>query len=395
MNDLEDIMLKTVKEAELNGKDVLARVDFNVPIGKPDGNGEIDDDTRIKAALPTIEYILQYGAKRLVLMTHVDPWDDIPPTTKDSRLKTDKIAQRLSDLLGINVTKVDDCVNIDLPETGVIMLENLRFHKGEKKDDPVFAGKIADLLPKHNRVYVNDAFGTCHRAHASVHAIVEHFDEAYAGLLLAKEVKYLGPVATNPRKPFYALLGGSKVSDKIQTIKNLSLKATKLFIGGRMALAFANAPGMDQEEARYAQELIAKYGSKIVLPVDYKTDKGDIVPANNLPKGAQFWDIGPKTVDLWKDQMDDAKTIFGNLVMGYIEKPGFDYATNQLILYMADSDATTIIGGGDSVKAVKKLIKKGQIKEDSIDHISTGGGASMEMLEGKELPGLEALGFYS
>ena len=225
MSDLETIMLKTVKEVELKDKDVLARVDFNVPIGKPDGIGAIEDDTRIRAALPTIKYILDSGARRLVLMTHVDPWDEISPTTKDLRLKTDKIATRLSDLLGMPVTKADDCIDVDLPETGIIMLENLRFHKEEKKDDAVFAKKIADLLPVENRVYVNDAFGTCHRAHASIHAIVQYFEEACAGLLLAKEAKYLGPVAKNPKQPFYAILGGSKVADKIQTIENLARKA--------------------------------------------------------------------------------------------------------------------------------------------------------------------------
>jgi phosphoglycerate kinase len=395
MSDLETIMLKTVKEVELKDKDVLARVDFNVPIGKPDGMGAIEDDTRIRAALPTIKYILDSGARRLVLMTHVDPWDEISPTTKDLRLKTDKIATRLSDLLGMPVTKADDCIDVDLPETGIIMLENLRFHKEEKKDDAVFAKKIADLLPVENRVYVNDAFGTCHRAHASIHAIVQYFEEACAGLLLAKEAKYLGPVAKNPKQPFYAILGGSKVADKIQTIENLARKAKKLFIGGKMALAFAKAYGIDPAEIGAAEKLLAAYGSKLVLPVDYKTEKGDIVPANNLPQGAQLWDLGPETLKQWTAGIEDAATIFGNLVVGYIEKQGFDYATNGLIVAMANSKATTIIGGGDSVKAVNKLIKKGIIKEGSIDHISTGGGASMELLEGKELPGLKVLGFYS
>jgi phosphoglycerate kinase len=392
MQDLEN-MLKTIEQLDLKGKRVLMRVDFNVPIGSPDGNGSIEDDSRIRAALPTIRYVLDNGASQLVLMTHIDPWDEISPTTKNKKLRTNNVADRLGKLLKQEVTKLDDCVDVVFPYVSVVVLENLRFYKEEKKNDTIFAEKLA----KNCDVYVNDAFGTCHRAHASVDAVVAAFKKAGkqygAGLLVQKEVEALAPLLRNPPKPFYVILGGSKVESKIGVIDSLGKKADKIFVGGKMALAFANVGYIEEAEREKARELIARYQHKLVLPVDYRTEDGKVVPAGNIPAGKNVYDIGPSTITEWRKQMGSAKAIFSNIIVGYFEKPPFDEGTNSLIRKMAEltkKGVVAVIGGGDSVAAVQKLGLYEQMT-----HVSTGGGASLEFLEGKELPGLKALGFYS
>jgi len=391
MEDLET-MLKTLKDMDFKGKRVLMRVDFNVPIGNPDGKGDIEDDFRIRSVLPTINYVLDHGASQVVLMSHLDPWDDISPTTKDPRLKMDKVAKRLSELLEQDVKKVDDCINISLPSAKVVMLENLRFYKEEKKNDV----KFAEALAKNGQVYVNDAFGTCHRAHASVEAVVKYFKEYGAGLLVQKEVEMLYPVMKTPKKPFYVIMGGSKVKSKIDVIESIGKKADKIFIGGKMALAFAGVEYIDQEERDAASNLMDKFPAKLILPLDYMTeDKAILLAESPLIASAErkIYDIGSKTIKEWKRELTDAKTVFSNIIVGYFEKPPFDNGTNSLIRYMVEltkKGVITIIGGGDSASAVQKLGL-----QDKVSHVSTGGGASLELLEGKELPGLKVLGYYS
>jgi 3-phosphoglycerate kinase len=378
MSGLEE-MLRTVKDVGIENKRVLIRVDFNVPI---DDSGNITDDFRIKSALPTINYCLEHGASQVVLMSHLDPWKDNPASEKDPRLKMDNIAYELSELMGQKVSKVNDCVDIELPETKLVLLENLRFHKEEKKDDDGFAKRLSE----HGDVYINDAFGTCHRAHASVHAITQYFDEFCAGLLVEKEVEYFQPVMEDPKRPFYVILGGTKVSSKIDVIESLAQRADKIFIGGRMALAFAGLESIDKEERHKAKSLLEKYSDKIVLPLDYVAEDETLFDSANLPNDKNLYDIGSRTIEDWKEKMKDGRTIVANVILGYVERKPFDNATNQMIRFMADSDAITIIGGGDSVSAV---MKSGRY--DDISHVSTGGGASLELLEGKELPGLKVL----
>jgi phosphoglycerate kinase len=382
-------MLKTLEQLKLNGKRVLCRVDFNVPIGKPEtSKGEIKDDFRIRSALPTIRYVLDQGAD-IVLMTHIDPWDEISPATKDPRLRTNNVAIRLSELIGMPVAKVDDCVDIELPKSRIVMLENLRFHKEEKKNDDDFARKLA----KNGDVYVNDAFGTCHRAHASVDAVVKYFREHGAGLLVQKEVEALQPVLVDPKHPFYVIMGGSKVGSKIAVIESLGKKADKIFIGGKMALAFAGVDYIEAQERETAARLMKQYPGKIVLPVDYRAEDCEVYSSDSIPSGLNIYDIGPETVKDWGEQIKNAKTTFSNIIVGYFEKQPFDQGTNGLIQAVARSKGFSVIGGGDSVKAIFDLIKKGVVKAEDFDHISTGGGASLEFLEGKVLPGLAALGY--
>ena len=376
-------MLKTVNELDIKDKRVLVRVDFNVPI---DEKGEITDDFRIRSALPTIQYLMDNGAKQVVLMSHLDPWKETPASTKDSRLKMDNVADALSGLLDQDVAKVDDCVDVELPDSKLVVLENLRFHKEEKKNDDGFSKKLA----KNGEVYVNDAFGTCHRAHASVEGVVKYFKDYGAGLLVQREVEMLNPVLQNPEHPLYVILAGAKVSSKIGVIEKMAESADKLFIGGKMALAFVGVDYIDEEERAKAKELLGKYGSKLVLPVDYVTEDEVVVGADAIPEGKNIFDVGPKTTSLWKQMMDDAKTIVSNGILGYFEKPPFDTGTNEMMKYMAQSSATTILGGGDSASAAMHLGL-----QDKISHVSTGGGASLEFLEGKELPGLKVLGLYN
>ncbi len=379
MESLET-MIRTLDDVEVKGKRVLVRVDFNVPVDK---KGKITDDFRIRRAVPTFVYLLDHGASQLVLMSHLDPWDETPASTKDPRLKMNRVARRLGQLIKESVAKVDDCINVALPDRKIVVLENLRFYKEEKKNDETFAKALAE----NGEVYVNDAFGTCHRPHASVEAIVKYFKEnSCAGLLVQKEVEAADRILRKPEHPFYVILGGSKVSSKINVIESLAKKADKLFIGGKMALAFAGVPYIEEDERKKAEELKKKYGKKLSLPVDYYDEDNHYVLSRNIPQDRNIYDIGPETLKAWESQMKDAKTIVWNGPLGYFEKKPFDRATNAIARYLANSKAVTVVGGGDSASAVQKLNL-----QKKMTHVSTGGGAFLEFLEGKELPAIKAL----
>lgn len=386
----------TVKDLDVGGKKVLVRVDFNVPL---DG-GKVTDDTRIRAALPTIEFLLANQAK-VILVTHLGR----PKGKVVEELRLDPVAQRLSDLLKIEVIKTDDTVGDEvdrainqLAPDQVLLLENVRFNPGEKANEPAFAKQLADLAD----IYVNDAFGTAHRAHASTAGVADLLPAA-AGMLVEKELRLMGEALRNPERPFTAILGGAKVSDKIGVIDNLLEKVDALIIGGGMANTFLEAQGYDlkaslveKEKLALAKEALAKAeekGVKLLLPQDllvasevqadseYRTVSLDQVPDN--------WkavDIGEKTAKMFVDQIVASKTIIWNGPMGVFELAPFAKGTEALAQAMVDVDGITIVGGGDSVAAVEKMGVA-----DKLTHISTGGGASLQFLEGKPLPGIEAL----
>ncbi len=376
-------MLRILKNTDIRDKRVLVRVDFNVPI---DEKGEILDDFRIRSSLPTIKHLIDNGASQIILMSHLDPWKDNPASNKDPRLKMDNVANKLSELIGERVTKTNDCIDIELSNSYIILLENLRFHEEEKNNDRSFAKKLAQYCD----VYVNDAFGTCHRSHASVYAITNYVKESCAGLLIEKETMMLNPILESPQHPFYVIIGGAKVESKIDVIENMGESADKILIGGKMALAFQGVTYIDENEREEARILMEKYPDKIILPSDYITEDEKEVDAVVIPENKNLFDLGSKTLSEWKDILDNAKTVIWNGPLGYFENPPFDAATNELANYLANSSAITIIGGGDSANAIRKLNL-----QDKMTHVSTGGGASLEFLEGKELPGLEVLGFYS
>ena len=386
---------KTITDIDVSGKRVLVRVDFNVPLQ----DGAVTDDRRIRAALLTIEYLLQNGAA-VVLMSHLGR----PKGQVVDSLKMDPVAARLSELLGRPVQKLDDCVGeavesaVNAMQPGdVILLENTRFHPEEKKNDPQFAAQLAKL----GEVYVNDAFGSAHRAHASTAGVTEFLRPAVAGFLLAKELDYLGKALSNPEPPFLAILGGAKVSDKIGVIENLLPKVDALLIGGGMANTFFAAQGLptgdslvEKDAIATAKSLLETSGEKLFLPVDAViADKFDanaearVVPVDEVPAGWMILDIGPATIAHFANRLAAAKTVVWNGPMGVFEFPRFAEGTFAVARALADlSDATTIIGGGDSAAAVQLsgLAEK-------MSHISTGGGASLEFLEGKTLPGVAAL----
>jgi phosphoglycerate kinase len=388
----------TVKDYDLKGKRVFMRADFNVPL---DDNGNITDDTRIKAALPTINYILEQGAK-LVLASHLGrPKGEV----KDS-LRMDPVAKRLEELLeGKKVIKLDDCIGEEVKarvakqtDDEVILLENLRFHPEEKKNDEGFAKELASLA----KVFVNDAFGTSHRAHASVVGIANYLP-ALAGFLLEKEIDFLGKATTNPEKPYVSILGGAKVSDKIGVIENLLDKVDDILIGGGMAYTFLKAKGaeignsiLEEDKIDLAKSLLDKAKSKgvnMILPSDHviadKIDKEanvKTVETVEIPEGWMGVDIGPKTISAFKESLSKAKLIVWNGPVGIFEIEPFSKGTKEIADYIATLDATTVIGGGDTASAINHLNLA-----DKMTHISTGGGASLEFLEGKELPGIAAL----
>ena len=379
--------MRFLRNINVKRKRVLVRTDFNVPLDK---EGKIVDDSRIQAALPTIEYLLDNNAK-LILMSHLGR----PKGKVIENLKMDVVAAHLSFLLGREVVKLDDSVGIKIPNKKVVLLENLRFHKEEEENDEHFAKKLAS----YGDIYVNDAFGTSHRAHASVEAITR-FIPGCAGLLLEKEVKALGNLLSNPDRPFIAILGGAKVSDKIGVIKNLLPKVDALLIGGAMMFTFIKANGfsvgkslVEEDKVELAQNLLTKAKKKIILPVDAvvaKDKKQDTdvktVPVTKIPKNYYGLDIGDETVEIFKAILKEARTVFWNGPLGMVEIEQFATATNEIAQFIAELDSTTIIGGGDSVAVVKKLGLA-----EKISHVSTGGGASLEFLEGKTLPALKAL----
>jgi phosphoglycerate kinase len=382
---------------DVKGKRVLVRVDFNVPIEA----GEVADSTRIKEALPTIQKLIRDGAS-VILMSHLGR----PKKGPEPQFSLTPVRKKLSDLLGQPVLFASDCVGplaeakaAELRPGEVLLLENLRFHPEEEKNNPEFARKLAVL----GELYLNDAFGTAHRAHASIEGVTRFFEKRAAGYLMQKELDYLGKVLSNPERPFVAILGGAKVSDKIGVIDNLLPKVDKLLIGGGMAFTFLAAQGkkvgsslLEPERFELARALLQKGKDKIVLPVDSMTApdvKPDItvqiIPTGEIPDGLKGLDIGPKAAEEFAAILDKAKTVLWNGPMGVFETPPFDAGTKKIAFKLAEitaRGATTVIGGGDSAAACVKFGLK-----DKMSHISTGGGASLEFLEGKILPGVAAL----
>ncbi len=384
---------KTIEDIDVKGQRVLVRVDFNVPLE----HGQIADDTRIQAALPTIKYLLEHGAA-VILCSHLDR----PKGEPDPQYSLAPVAEHLADLISAPVAFTEDCIGAkaeaaasELEPGEVLVLENTRFHAGETQNDP----KMAEQLAKLADVYVNDAFGSAHRAHASTEGVARHLP-AVAGYLMEKEIRYLGAALADPRRPFVAILGGAKVSDKIAVIENLLGQADKLLIGGGMANTFFAAQGhamgdslVEEEALDTAKDLLAKGGDKLLLPVDvviahafdaeaaHKT-----MPVGDVPAGWRILDIGPDTVASFSQQIVTAGTVVWNGPMGVFEMEAFAQGTFALAQALAASSADSIVGGGDSAAALQQ-----SGLADQITHISTGGGASLEMLEGKVLPGLAAL----
>ncbi|MBI5961156.1 MAG: phosphoglycerate kinase [Chloroflexi bacterium] len=386
---------KTVRDISLTGKRVLVRVDFNVPVK----DGVVTDDTRIRAALETLKYILDQKPRYVALMSHFGR----PKSGPEAKYSLRPAAGVLEKLLGVNVAFAEDCVGevaekaaAALPEGGVLLLENTRFYPGEEKNDPELAKKLAAL----GDVYVNDAFGSAHRAHSSTEGVAR-FLPAVGGFLMEKELAYLANAIESPKRPFVAILGGAKVSDKIAVIQSLLGKCDSLLIGGGMANTFFKAQGIEMgdslveaEALETAKALLGTSGSKLVLPTDMVIadafDNGAnskiVKVSEGVPAGWRALDIGPETVETFRKVITNAQTVVWNGPMGVFEMPNFAKGTFKVAEIMAESSATTVIGGGDSAAAVQQAGVA-----DRITHISTGGGASLELLEGKVLPGVAAL----
>ena len=392
-------MKLSIRDLDLRGKRVFIRVDFNVPLE----NGGVTDDTRIRASLPTISYALENGAT-VILASHLGR----PKGQPNAKYSLKPVSAKLSELIGRPVTFATDCIGepaktaIETARTsnGLALLENLRFHPEEEKNDPVFAKQLASLAD----LYVNDAFGAAHRAHASVEGITHHVPKAAAGLLMEKELEYLGRVLQSPDRPLVAILGGAKVSDKLDVIQNFLNRVDRLIIGGAMAYTFLKARGVrigrslvEDDKLDAAREIEARAKERHLqfgLPADHVVtdrleagasheilDVGDPAIGNRIGV-----DIGPKTVQAYGSMIDDAKTVVWNGPMGVFEIPEFATGTNSIARAVADVKGTTIVGGGDSIAAINQAGVA-----DQITHISTGGGASLEFLGGRKLPGVEAL----
>ena len=382
----------SIRDLDLKGKRLFIRVDFNVPLAA--GGQEITSDKRIKASLPTIQYALEQGAG-LILASHLGR----PKGKPNPEMSLKPVAQRLQELLGRPVKMAPDCIGPEVEalksEPGaVLLLENLRYHPEEEKNDPGFSKKLAALCD----LYVNDAFGSAHRAHASTVGMIAFVPKAAAGLLMEQELKYLGMVTTNPARPSVAILGGAKVSDKIEVISNLAKIVDKLLIGGAMAYTFLKSQGqpvgkslVEDDKLDLARDLLSKLGAKLMLPVDHVvvSELKEGAPnevVDTVPDGKMGVDIGPKTIDAFSKVIAGAKTIIWNGPMGVFEKPPFDKGTVAIAKAVAESGAVSVVGGGDSEKAVKSAGVTSKIS-----HVSTGGGASLEFLAGIELPGVAAL----
>ncbi|AKN33388.1 phosphoglycerate kinase [Clostridium carboxidivorans P7] len=389
---------KTIEDVEVKGKRVLARCDFNVPLK----DGVITDENRLVGAMPTIKYLVEKGAK-VILCSHLGK-----AKGPDPKLTLAPVAKRLSEMLGKEVVfAADDTVVGEnakkavaaMKDGDVVLLENTRFRKEEGKNEEAFSKDLASLAD----IYVNDAFGSAHRAHCSVVGVTQFVDTAVCGYLIQKELKFLGEAVNTPERPFVAILGGAKVSDKINVINNLLDKVNTLIIGGGMAYTFLKAQGytigtslLEADKVDYAKEMMEKAkakGVKLLLPIDNVVGEkfaADTTPVTtedaNIPEGYMGLDIGPKTSKIYADAVKDAKTVVWNGPMGVFEFENFAKGTIAVAKAMADADATTVIGGGDSAAAVN-ILGFG----DKMTHISTGGGASLEFLEGKALPGIEAL----
>ena len=382
----------SIRDLDLKGKRVFMRVDFNVPLAQ--GGQEITSDKRICAALPTIQYALEQRCG-LVLASHLGR----PKGKPNPEMSLKPVAAKLAELLRKPVAMAPDCVGPEveamLPKPGeVLLLENLRYHSEEEGNDPGFSKKLAALCD----IYVNDAFGTAHRAHASTVGMIQFVPKAAAGLLMEKELEYLGMATTNPARPCVAILGGAKVSDKIEVIQNLMKVVDQLVIGGAMAYTFARAQGqttgkslVEEDKIDLAKQLLAEAGGQILLPVDHvaseKFEAGAAFEVVDIvPEGKMGLDIGPRTIELFKSVVAKAKTIIWNGPMGVFEMPPFDKGTVELAKAVAESGAVSVVGGGDSEKAIKVAGVSSKIS-----HVSTGGGASLEFLGGVELPGVAAL----
>lgn len=389
---------KTIDDINPKGKRVLVRVDFNVPL---DADRNVTDDTRITAAIPTIKSLMDRGG-RVILMSHLGR----PKGKVNEEFRLAPAAKRLAELLGKPVAALKDCIGdevkaaVDQMQDGeVLMLENLRFYAEEEKNDPDFCKKLASL----GDMYVNDAFGTAHRAHASTEGVTRFFDTNVAGYLMKKEIDYLVQAIDAPARPFIAILGGLKISGKIDVIQSLMTKVDSILIGGAMAYTLLKVKGVnvgdsivETEKLDVAQDVlnaVKEKGVDFLLPVDHKAAadvKDGVQPQTistvDIPAGIKGIDIGPETVKLYQEKIQSAKTIVWNGPMGVFEIPAFAEGTMKIAHAIADSSAVSIVGGGDSVSAVSKAGVS-----DKISHISTGGGASLELLEGKLLPGLAAL----
>lgn len=391
----------TIEDLELSGKRVLVRVDFNVPL---DENQKVTDATRIVETLPTIKKIIESGG-RAILMSHLGR----PKGKPKPEFSLRPVAKKLEELLGKPVQFAGDCIGKDVEEQAaklqkgdVLLLENLRYHAEEENNDPGFAAKLARL----GEIYINDAFGSAHRAHASTEGVTKHLQQCAAGYLMQKELAYLGKAVGNPERPYVAVLGGAKISGKIDVLSNLLEKVDALLIGGGMAYTFFKAEGkeigkslLEEDKIDLAKEIIQKAAEKkvkMLFPVDcviadkFDNDaQTDIVEAGGIKPDWQALDIGPKTIELFKNELLNAKTVVWNGPMGVFEMEKFATGTNEIARLLVETTkkgAVTIIGGGDSAAAIAKL---GLEKE--VSHVSTGGGASLEFLEGKELPGVAAL----
>jgi len=388
---------KTIEDIDVKGKKVIVRVDFNVPL---DENRKITDHKRIVGALPTIKYLVEHGAKT-ILVSHLGR----PKEGFEEKYSMAPTAVRLGELLGKEVIMAKDVIGPDakakaaaLKEGEVLMLENVRFHKEETKNDPAFAKELASMA----EIYVNDAFGTAHRAHASTAGLADYLP-AVCGYLIQKEIEVMGKALSNPERPFVAILGGAKVSDKIGVIENLIDKVDTLIIGGGMAYTFFKAKGYsigtslcEDDKVELAKSLMdkaEKKGVKLLLPVDNVVGKEfsndterKTVPSDQIPDGWMGMDIGEETIKLYSEAIKNAKTVVWNGPMGVFEFSNFANGTREVARAVAESGAISIIGGGDSAAAIEQLGFA-----DKITHISTGGGASLEFLEGKVLPGIDVL----
>lgn len=389
--------VRTLDELDLEGKRVFIRVDFNVPV---DEDRSVTDDQRIRAALPTIRHAVEAKA-RVILASHLGR----PKGKPNPKYSLEPAGERLSELLDESVMLADDCVGDgvrkmvqDLSAGGVLLLENLRFHPGEEANDPAFAKELASFAD----VWVMDAFGTAHRAHASTAGMAAHVKERAAGFLVRKELDYLGRSLDDPKTPFVVILGGAKVSDKIKVIDSLIARCQSLLIGGAMAYTFLAARGEDVGSSRVEKEAVEKAerilgrakerGVELLLPVDHvvaesmEGQKRRITEGAGIPKGMMGLDIGPRTVDLYRERIAAAGTVFWNGPLGLFEKEPFSHGTFAIARSLAESSCVSIVGGGDSAAAVEQAGIIGDIS-----HVSTGGGASLELVEGRDLPGVVAL----
>jgi phosphoglycerate kinase len=389
---------KTVADIDVSGKKVLLRVDFNVPLDM--NTGALSDDSRIRACLPTIRYLIEHKAK-VIICSHLGR----PNGKVVEQLRMKPVAKRLSELLGLPVSVVNDCVGTEVEQKvnslragEILLLENLRFHPEEEANDPAFAKELAKLAD----VYVNDAFGTAHRAHASTVGVTK-FLPAVAGFLMAKELEVLGNILRDPERPFACLVGGAKVSDKIGLLQNMLKKVDKLLIGGGMASTFLRAQGyevgrsaIELDKLSLAEKLLREareWKVPLLLPIDVVVaanikaeEQPHVVPVDNVPSDKYIVDIGPKTIEVFCDELKGCRTIMWNGPLGVYEIPQFAQGTKSVVQFLSTLDATVVVGGGSSAEVVEDLALT-----EKMSHVSTGGGASLRFLEGLPLPGVEAL----